>query len=111
MTSLRQAAVERYGFQPEEVQIIRDHRIALMMRDAQAYHALLAAQAKDKAKAVAARKEADAKRQPASAPRLGTGGATDGTSSKRTDASALRKQGKDFRLNDADRLDAVLAQI
>jgi hypothetical protein len=41
---IREGAISLYGYKPEEVQLIGDHRHALILRDALAYHKLLAAQ-------------------------------------------------------------------
>ncbi len=42
LDDLRQGVVSRYGFKPEEVRLIADHRYVLMARDAAAYHTLKA---------------------------------------------------------------------
>lgn len=53
MQEIREGAVRRYGFKPEEVQTIPDHRYALILKDALAYHQLLAAQKAAETKKVA----------------------------------------------------------
>lgn len=50
MTALRDNLASRYGFSPEEVKVISDHRIALVADDARKYHELVAQQEKVKAK-------------------------------------------------------------
>lgn len=109
--ALRRGAVEHYGFQPQEVAVIRDHRLALMLRDAMAYHALQAGQAKQAAAAKTAQQTAQQKRAAAPAPRLAPSQGNSGNPRGRTDAAVLRQRGRDQTLPIDDRVDAVLAQL
>lgn len=54
INDLRQFAVKNYGYTPQELTTIADHRLVLMARDAARYHELLAqTQAKEQADAAA----------------------------------------------------------
>lgn len=111
--NVRRGVVDKYGFQPDDVKIIRDHRIVLMARDALAYHELKAANEKATAERAAAAKAAE-KKLKASAPRLaaspGQSQGNTGTTSRSTNA-ALRKIGRDPLRSDNERIDAIIAQI
>lgn len=60
ISDLREHAVKAYGFKPQEVSVITDHRFVLMARDAAAYHALKAEVEAEKAKTAAATQAAQA---------------------------------------------------
>jgi hypothetical protein len=51
MTELREGAVKLYGYKPEEIRTVHDHRLVLMARDAVAYHKLKAEVDAEKSKA------------------------------------------------------------
>jgi hypothetical protein len=53
IAELRKGLVERYGYQPQEVAVIGDHRHALIVKDALAYHTLKAEVDAERAKAKA----------------------------------------------------------
>lgn len=111
--AIRKGAVEKYGFRPEEVAIIRDHRIARMAKDAIAYHELKAASDKAEAERATAAKAAE-KKLKAPSPRLAaSSGQSQGNTGQpsRSTNVALRKIGRDTSRSDDERIDAILAQL
>lgn len=107
--TLRKVAVDRYGFSPQEVTVIRDHRVALILKDAAAYHDLVATQAKEKADRALAEKATREKRQNP-APRLAASSVPQ-QGSQLPARSALRQRAKDGNASLDDRADAVLALL
>lgn len=107
--TLRRVAVEKYGFTPQEVTVIRDHRVALILKDAAAYHDLRATQTKEKADRAAAEKATRDKRQN-STPRLAAS-SVPGQGSQLPARSALRQRARDGSASLDDRADAVLALL
>lgn len=107
LDDIRKGAIERYGYGENDVQVIRDHRIVAVVRDALAYHKLVADQATEKAKVAAG---VQAKRVPAQPARLAGGAAPTGAGNRGSNA-ALKQRGGNTSLSIDDRAAAILAQL
>jgi len=102
ITAITRVATERYGFTPEDLSGFNDHRAVLVLRDAIAYHELLAKQTKST--------QAVQHKRVAEVPRTIKPGAQEDTGTKADEqAKAIRKQA--MQVKDPFKRAALIAQL
>jgi hypothetical protein len=102
VSAIYRSALERYGFTPEALSAVQDHRAVLVLRDAMAYHELLAKQAKST--------QTVQQKRVAEVPKVIRPGAQEDAGAKASERSkAIRNRAMNTR--DASQKAALIAQL